>query len=129
MQSEVEESTPKSETARSFQAKAESALVDVETDLGAKAWAEARKSFADAQLIWDRWRKQRSTWVDLREYIQQALAAHIGKEIAADSAYGKDLKFEVDRLIATWQTVKRAGIFSLASAFEREGTTVLSCQK
>ena len=98
MRSEAEETTDEGRTAQSFQAKAESFLVDVSTYLDAKTWAEARKSFADAQVIWDRWRKQRSAWVDLREYIQQALASHVGKEILADSAYGKDLKFEIDRL-------------------------------
>lgn len=98
MKSEAEGTTLECETARSFQAKAESSLVDVATYLDAKAWAEARKSFSDAQLIWNRWCKQRHAWVDLHEYVKQALDSHIGNEIPEESVYGKDLKFEINRL-------------------------------
>jgi hypothetical protein len=86
------------ETARLFQAKAESALVDAATYLDTKAWTEARKSLLDAQSAWNRWRKQHQAWVDLHEYIQQTFEVCIGSEIPSESVYGKDLRFEIDRI-------------------------------
>ena len=112
MKSEVEKDTSEGETARSFQVKAEASLVDVATYLEAKAWTGARKSFSEAQLIWDRWRKQRPAWVDLYEYIQQALASHIDKEIPAKSVYGEDLSFEINRLKRDMAESETPQIFS-----------------
>lgn len=98
MKLEAEGTTTESETARVFQAKAESSLVDVATSLDVKDWDKARKNFLEARLIWDRWCKQRNAWIDLYEYVKQSLEFHLGNEIPEESVYGKDLRFEINRM-------------------------------
>ena len=87
--------TPENETAKAFQAKSEFYLVDVSNSLDGKAWADARKSLMEAQTVWSRWRKQKTAWVVLYEYVQQEF---ISDKIAVNSVAGRELKFEVDRL-------------------------------
>ena len=98
MKLEAEGTTTQSETPRAFQAKAESYLVDVATSLEAKDWDKARKNFLEARLIWDRWCKQRNTWIDLYEYVKQSLESHLDSEISEESVCGKDLRFEINRM-------------------------------
>jgi hypothetical protein len=90
--------TEESEPVKIFQAKAEAALVDVNTALLSKSWAEARKSFGEAQATWNRWRKQRNAWLDLYDYIDEALAAYLGDPIPLESIAGKDLNAELKRV-------------------------------
>ncbi|MCU0552312.1 MAG: hypothetical protein MUC48_23525 [Leptolyngbya sp. Prado105] len=98
MRTEVGDTTVEARTARIFQSKVEAYLVDVGTALETKNWVEARKSFTDAQASWNRWRKQRSAWIDLYEYVEEALVVHLGNEISEDSVYGRDLKSELNRI-------------------------------
>lgn len=98
MRAEVDDTTVEAETAKIFQSKVEAYLIDVGTALETKNWIEARKSFADAQAGWNRWRKQRSAWTDLYEYVEEALAVHLGNEILEGSVYGRDLKSELNRI-------------------------------
>lgn len=98
MRSETDGTTIEAKTAEIFQNKAESYLVDVATALDQKAWVEARKSFVEAQTVWNRWRKQRNAWVDLYEYVEEALGSHFGEDLPEESVYGKDLKSEIKRI-------------------------------
>jgi hypothetical protein len=54
-----------SELARSFQGRIATHLIDVETALAAKRWDEARQAVDRAQLVWDKWRKERDNWIAL----------------------------------------------------------------
>lgn len=87
--------TSEHNTAKVFQIKSESYLVDVNNFLDNKAWAEARKSLLEAQTVWSRWQKQRSGWVALCEYVQQEF---VSDQLLVGSVAGRELKFEVDRI-------------------------------
>jgi hypothetical protein len=86
------------ETAKVFQAKAESYFVDIKTAMDAKNWIDARKSFLEAQAVWSRLCKQPEAWVDLYEYVDTGLGLYLGKEIPNTATYGKDLKAELKRI-------------------------------
>jgi hypothetical protein len=98
MRSQTDGTSVEAETAKIFQDKTEFYLVDVGTALDAKNWTDARKSFSAAQTAWSRWRKQADDWVDLYEYINEALAVHLGAGIPEASAYGQDLKSALKRI-------------------------------
>lgn len=112
MNTETDGNTPESETAKFFRSKAEADLVDVANLLDAKAWAEAQKSFLEAQTIWSRWCKERDAWTDLHQYMQQALESYLGTEIPEESVYGKDLQLELKRLKREMATCKTPQEFS-----------------
>ena len=59
------------ELAQSFQGKIARHLIDVETTLTNKRWDEAQKAVAQAQAVWDKWRKEREDWLALVNYLSK----------------------------------------------------------
>ncbi len=59
------------ELAQSFQGKIARHLIDVETTLTNKRWDEAQKAVAQAQAVWDKWRKEREDWLALVNYLSE----------------------------------------------------------
>lgn len=59
------------ELAQSFQGKIARHLIDVETTLTSKRWDEAQKAVAQAQTVWDKWRKEREDWLALVNYLSK----------------------------------------------------------
>jgi hypothetical protein len=59
------------ELAQSFQGKIARHLIDVETTLTSKRWDEAQKAVAQAQAVWDKWRKEREDWLALVNYLSE----------------------------------------------------------
>lgn len=58
-----------SELAESFQTKIAASLVDVETAFANKRWEAAQQAVAQAQTVWDKWRKGREDWVAQLKYL------------------------------------------------------------
>lgn len=53
------------ELAKSFQMKIDGYLIEVETALTNKRWEQAQQAVAQAQIVWDKWRKGREDWLAL----------------------------------------------------------------
>lgn len=53
------------ELAKSFLVKIDGYLIEVETALTNKRWEQAQQAVAQAQTVWDKWRKGREDWLAL----------------------------------------------------------------
>lgn len=73
--------------AQSFQAWVDAYLVDVETALRGDRWEEAQTLLAQAEAIWNKWRKGRSDWLAQLNYAEQ-LKQRL-TELGASTAYGQ----------------------------------------
>jgi hypothetical protein len=98
IQNEINALGSDQEVAKIFQAKIESQLVDIETQLDRKNWVEARKGLEEAQSIWSGWSKSQQSWTAIFEYLQQTLESPIGNSIPRDSTYGKEIGFQINQL-------------------------------
>lgn len=75
-----------SQLAPSFQTKIAGYLVDVETALENKRWEVAQQAIAQAQSVWDKWRKGREDWLAQLEY-QNLLAKRLDDEVPNPDAF------------------------------------------
>lgn len=73
------------ELAKSFQTKIASHLVDVETALENKRWEAAQQAVAQAQTVWDKWRKGREDWLAQLKY-QDLLVKRLENEVPNPNA-------------------------------------------
>ncbi len=75
-----------SQLAQSFQTKIAGYLVDVETALENKRWEAAQQAVAQAQTVWDKWRKGREDWLAQLEY-RDLLAKRLKDEVPNPDAF------------------------------------------
>ena len=75
-----------SQLAQSFQTKIAGYLVDVETALENKRWEAAQQAVAQAQTVWDKWRKGREDWLAQLKY-RDLLAERLEDEVPNPDAF------------------------------------------
>ena len=75
------------ELVKSFEAKINGYLIDVETDLTNKRWDEAKQAVAKAQTTWDKWRKSREDWLALSKFVSSLIDSLDPDNLTTDAPY------------------------------------------
>lgn len=83
--------------AKSFAAKIEADLIDVETALSNKQFDLAQQAVTQAQVTWNKWRKGRNDWIAQLEY-QKTLTARL-TDLDADTPYEQAVRARLDDAI------------------------------